>query len=93
MEYLSFWQQDAADLQVLKPHEHPAYAVLQYLASGNTEHNELNRDHLESWFERYAKKRGGTAVFKPLKDCVSRLKRSHVLRLRLTVSISSFKLH
>ena len=84
MEYLSFWQQDAADLQVLQPHENPAD---QYLGSGNKEHNELNSDHLEGWFERYAKKRGSSAVFKSLEDVASHLKHSGEISLRLSESV------
>ena len=70
MEYLSYWQRDPAELSSLSLQEHPALIVPQYLASPNTEHNNLNADAIEQWMSEYAAKRGLSAIYKKTEDFV-----------------------
>eukprot|EP00439_Symbiodinium_sp_Y106_P057915 s2105_g8.t1 len=70
MEYLSYWQRDPAELSSLSLQEHPALIVPQYLASPNTEHNNLNAEAIEQWMSEYAAKRGLSAIYKKTEDFV-----------------------
>ena len=70
MEYLSYWQRDPAELSSLSLQEHPALIVPQYLASANTEHNNLNAEAIEQWMSEYAAKRGLSAIYKKTEDFV-----------------------